>query len=68
MSRRVVVKVIRDGTSILDEALDYAIARGMNRCDKHTTAPLTSTQRLLLEQEIGISFWLYLSDNGVKVQ
>ena len=52
MSRRVVVKIIRDGPSVLGEALDFAIERGIRRCDKYTTSPLTPAQRVTLEREI----------------
>ena len=67
MSRRVVVKVIRDGPSVLGEALDFAIERGMRRCDKYTT-PLTPAQRVTLEREIAGSFWFWLLDNDVEVK
>ena len=67
MSRRVVVKVIRDGTSVLDQALDFAVERGMRRCDKYTS-PLTPAQRVTLEREIAGSFWFWLLDNAVDVK
>lgn len=64
-------RVIRAKVSthdVVSVALNYAIERGMNRCDKYHEEPLTEAQRGLLLREVDSSFWLALDDAGVELR
>jgi hypothetical protein len=53
---------------ILEETLERAVERGMNRCDKYTEEALTDAQRGLLLREVVESFWIALEDAGLEVK
>ena len=67
MKKRIRVKVISPYDS-LGRALEAAIERGMNRCDKYNETPLTAGQRNVLSEQIEQSFWLAMEDAGIEVK
>lgn len=52
--------------TVLDDALDRAVTRGIARHDKYSEKPLKANVQLLSEQ-IEQSFWLALEDMGVEL-
>lgn len=65
MKKKIRIKV--NAFRIVSNALDAAIERGMNRCDKYNPEPLTEGQRRVLETEVVNSFWTALEDAGAEI-
>jgi hypothetical protein len=68
VSRPVRIRLKVDSRGIVQEALEFAIERGMNRCDKYSETPLSDCQRATLKHEIDQSFWLALEDRGAEIR
>jgi len=66
MTRKIRAKA--DTYSVITNALEYGIERGMNRCDKYSEEALTEGQRALLVREIDTSFMLYLEEHGITLE
>jgi len=62
-----VIKVKVNPHQVIERALEFAINRGMNRCDKYSEVALTDGQRELLAREIQDSFWLMLEEDEVTL-
>ena len=53
---------------VVNDILERAVERGMNRCDKYNEIVLTDAQRDVLLREVVESFWIALEDAGLGVK
>ena len=53
---------------VINEALERAVVRGINRCNKYARDQFEPEQRDLLLREVVESFWIALEDAGLEVK